>query len=60
MLSELGMDPAAKAATRELILARRDAGATILLTTHELPDVERLIARAQSDIRGAQHGAADA
>jgi ABC-2 type transport system ATP-binding protein len=37
-----GMDPAAKAATRELIGRLRDEGATILLTTHELADVERL------------------
>jgi ABC-2 type transport system ATP-binding protein len=37
-----GMDPAAKQATRERIAALRDAGTTILLTTHELGDVERL------------------
>ena len=37
-----GMDPAAKQATRERIGALRDAGTTILLTTHELGDVERL------------------
>jgi ABC-2 type transport system ATP-binding protein len=41
-----GMDPAAKAATRERILALRAAGSTILLTTHELADVERLADRA--------------
>ena len=37
-----GMDPAAKQATRERIAALRGAGTTILLTTHELGDVERL------------------
>ena len=37
-----GMDPAAKQATRDRIAALRAAGATILLTTHELGDVERL------------------
>ena len=37
-----GMDPAAKAATRELIAGLREAGTTVLLTTHELADVERL------------------
>ncbi len=37
-----GMDPAAKASTRELIVDLRAAGVTILLTTHELADVELL------------------
>ncbi len=37
-----GMDPAAKQATRERIARLRAAGTTILLTTHELGDVERL------------------
>ena len=37
-----GMDPAAKATVRELIADLRAAGRTILLTTHELADVERL------------------
>ncbi len=37
-----GMDPAAKQATRDRIAALRAAGTTILLTTHELSDVERL------------------
>jgi ABC-2 type transport system ATP-binding protein len=41
-----GMDPAAKAATRERILALRAGGSTILMTTHELADVERLADRA--------------
>ena len=37
-----GMDPAAKQATRERIAALRASGTTILLTTHELGDVELL------------------
>ncbi len=40
-----GMDPAAKAATRTLIGELRAAGVTILLTTHDLADVERLADR---------------
>jgi ABC-2 type transport system ATP-binding protein len=40
-----GMDPAAKQATRDRIAALRVAGTTILLTTHELGDVERLADR---------------
>jgi ABC-2 type transport system ATP-binding protein len=40
-----GMDPAAKQATRNGIAALRAAGTTILLTTHELGDVERLADR---------------
>jgi ABC-2 type transport system ATP-binding protein len=40
-----GMDPAAKAATRELIGGLRAGGSTVLLTTHELHDVERLADR---------------
>lgn len=40
-----GMDPAAKAATRQLIAGLRDAGTTVLLTTHELTDVERMADR---------------
>jgi ABC-2 type transport system ATP-binding protein len=40
-----GMDPAAKASTRELIDGLRRAGTTILLTTHDLGDVERLATR---------------
>ena len=40
-----GMDPAAKQATRERIAGLRAAGTTILITTHELGDVERLADR---------------
>ena len=40
-----GMDPAAKAATRELIGRLRNDGTTVLLTTHELADVERMADR---------------
>jgi ABC-2 type transport system ATP-binding protein len=40
-----GMDPAARAATRDLVRALRDYGITILLTTHDLADVERLADR---------------
>ncbi len=40
-----GMDPAAKLATRDRIAALRAAGTTILMTTHELGDVERLADR---------------
>ena len=37
-----GMDPEARAVTRELIAAERAAGGAILLTSHDLVDVERL------------------
>ncbi|HEX8938718.1 MAG TPA: ABC transporter ATP-binding protein [Candidatus Limnocylindrales bacterium] len=40
-----GMDPHAKAATRELVATLRSTGVTVLLTTHELADVERLADR---------------
>jgi ABC-2 type transport system ATP-binding protein len=40
-----GMDPAAKAATRQLIGTLRDEGTAVLLTTHELTDVERMADR---------------
>ena len=40
-----GMDPHAKAATRDLIGDLRDRGVTVLLTTHELVDLERLADR---------------
>jgi len=47
-----GMDPAAKAATRALIADLRASGVTILLTTHELADVERLADRVAIIDRG--------
>jgi ABC-2 type transport system ATP-binding protein len=40
-----GMDPAARAATRTLIAELRRSGVTILLTTHDLGDVEPLADR---------------
>src|SRR3954454_13111857 len=40
-----GMDPEARAATRAIVLAERDAGAAVLLTSHDLTDVERLADR---------------
>jgi ABC-2 type transport system ATP-binding protein len=40
-----GMDPEARRATRALVASLRDAGRTILLTTHDLGDVERLADR---------------
>lgn len=40
-----GMDQEAKRATRDLIVEMRDAGLAILLTTHDLADVERLADR---------------
>jgi ABC-2 type transport system ATP-binding protein len=40
-----GMDPEARRATRELVAGLRDSGRTILLTTHDLGDVERLANR---------------
>jgi ABC-2 type transport system ATP-binding protein len=40
-----GMDPEARRATRELVAGLRERGRTILLTTHDLGDVEALAAR---------------
>jgi ABC-2 type transport system ATP-binding protein len=40
-----GMDPEARRATRELVAGLRGEGRTILLTTHDLGDVERLADR---------------
>ena len=37
-----GMDPEARRTTRELIAGLRDEGRAVLLTTHDLGDVERL------------------
>jgi ABC-2 type transport system ATP-binding protein len=39
------MDPAARRETRSLVASLRDAGRTILLTTHDLGDVEALATR---------------
>ena len=40
-----GLDPAARATTRQLIGGIRDHGAAILLTTHDLADVEHMADR---------------
>jgi ABC-2 type transport system ATP-binding protein len=40
-----GMDPEARVATRAIVRDLRDAGAAILLTSHDLTDVERLADR---------------
>lgn len=37
-----GVDPEGRIAVRRVIAERRDAGACVLLTTHELPEAERL------------------
>jgi len=47
-----GMDPAAKADTRQLIGELRAAGATVILTTHDLADVERLADRIAIIVNG--------
>ena len=40
-----GLDPAARAATRSLVRSMADGGAAVLLTTHDLGDVERIADR---------------
>ncbi len=40
-----GMDPEGRAATRQIVADLRDAGAAILMTSHDLTDVERLADR---------------
>ena len=40
-----GMDPAVRAQTRDLIRGLRGSGVTVLLTTHDLGDVEALADR---------------
>jgi ABC-2 type transport system ATP-binding protein len=47
-----GMDPQAKASTRSLIGELRASGVTVLLTTHEMADVERLADRVAVIDRG--------
>jgi ABC-2 type transport system ATP-binding protein len=47
-----GMDPAAKVDTRRLISELREAGVTVVLTTHDLADVERLADRVAVIDRG--------
>lgn len=53
-----GVDPEGRLAVRQVIAERRDAGACVLLTTHELPEAERLadevviIARGRAVARG--------
>ena len=47
-----GMDPAARVATRELIGRLRERGVTVLLTTHDLADVERLADTVAVIVRG--------
>ncbi|HEX3427835.1 MAG TPA: ABC transporter ATP-binding protein, partial [Candidatus Limnocylindrales bacterium] len=47
-----GMDVEARAATRQLLGRLRDAGVTILLTSHDLADVERLADRVAIVDRG--------
>ncbi|MHB8329186.1 MAG: ABC transporter ATP-binding protein, partial [Acidimicrobiales bacterium] len=53
-----GVDPEGRLAVRRVIAERRDGGACILLTTHELPEAERLadevviVARGRAVARG--------
>ena len=47
-----GMDPEAKRATRAIVAGLRDTGRAILLTTHDLADVERLADRVVILARG--------
>jgi ABC-2 type transport system ATP-binding protein len=47
-----GMDPAARAATRQVVLDLRAEGLAVLLTTHDLVDVERIADRAAILVAG--------
>ena len=47
-----GMDPAARVATRSLIAGLRSDGVTVILTTHDLADVEALADRVAVIARG--------
>jgi ABC-2 type transport system ATP-binding protein len=48
-----GVDPEGRLAVRELIRAARDGGASVLLTTHELTEAERLADRVLVFARGS-------
>ncbi len=56
-----GVDPEGRRAVRQVVADRRDAGACVVLTTHELPEAERLadevviVARGRAVARGAVH-----
>jgi ABC-2 type transport system ATP-binding protein len=47
-----GMDPAARAATRQAVLDLRGEGIAVLMTTHDLVDVERVADRVAILVRG--------
>ena len=47
-----GMDPAARAATRQVVLDLRAEGVAVLMTTHDLVDVERVADRAAILVAG--------
>jgi ABC-2 type transport system ATP-binding protein len=47
-----GMDPEARAVARDLIAAERDRGVAILVTSHDLVDVERLADRVAVMVAG--------
>jgi ABC-2 type transport system ATP-binding protein len=55
-----GMDPEARAVVRTRIAAERDAGTAVLVTSHELADVERLADRIVVLVAGQVAGAGTA